>query len=1013
MSSTVVRLTPATLTQYLVTQTSLAQPLSGQGQRRAVLLRSEPRWDEPAERAWNGHRVRVAPAPSPLAVHELVLDHLAADDATRVLVVLTDREQVELDPAILARVHKKRINTVDRWDVVREAFGAEQVDPRLSGDGWAGEALLDAAPPGGWPRLPGGMLARRTALTALALRRLWPEHKPQDQDGQQADGAPPAGTGIDSHTLLRWSLEPGAAQRFQALREPEQAGLAGYLGEEEQAGATGAVVSSLVRAGYGEDAVAYGLVCSALWAEGTDGDGSAGRAGSGAADAGGAGSGVATGASGADVSTYRARGRAERLLGEDPPATGEALDVLMTGFGKATREYVESLLVLGDSDAEGARASRQRSVPVLNRASQLVRQFGAESAAALSPVLREGLASRFDEVGRALAEETRPAPDPARATRALTALTAHRLANEPDTRVRIERARMGQRLTRWLAADPAPETANLALGVERQIADTGWVDRALDHIEAGGDPDPALREAYTRLGRRVRQRLHRINHSFARALAAWTDAGTGPGSMLTVESFLERVVGPVATHRGGRRVLLLLLDGMSAAIATELAEQLRRTWAEYDPVPDSAESPPRRRGIAAALPTLTAVSRTSMLAGALTKGTQADERRLFPQHRFWRGAPAAVFHKDELRSQDTGDMFGAGLDEALADERSHVAVVLNTVDDRLAKEQKLGDGSWRLSDIGKLESLLRVAAEQGMAVILTSDHGHVVDRHGAPVRTGAEAGSARHRAPGGEQAETEVALSGPRVVWPEEPGGEIVALWDADSRYTSQKAGYHGGASPAEFVIPVLAFLPFGAAPPKGWRELGDQSPAWWRSWGIEDVPQAPATRPEESAPAKRRRAPRGGTDPNQSALFDESAMPFPAPGSSSSVAAGDPDSGGTVASPAADASAASSSTAARLAAQLMDNELFGAQVGLLARRPTEANMGRIGQAVEILLETGTLPATALAQRVGHPQHRTDGFAAVLRQLLNYDGVQVLETLPDGRTLRLDPALLREQFDLE
>ncbi|MBP2364223.1 MULTISPECIES: hypothetical protein [Streptomyces] len=34
------------------------------------------------------------------------------------------------------------------------------------------------------------------------------------------------------------------------------------------------------------------------------------------------------------------------------------------------------------------------------------------------------------------------------------------------------------------------------------------------------------------------------------------------------------------------------------------------------------------------------------------------------------------------------------------------------------------------------------------------------------------------------------------------------------------------------------------------------------------------------------------------------------------------------------------------------------------------------------------------------------------RQLLNYVGVQVLETLPDDRTLRLHTALLRDQFEL-
>ncbi|WP_226962397.1 hypothetical protein [Streptomyces sp. C8S0] len=66
---------------------------------------------------------------------------------------------------------------------------------------------------------------------------------------------------------------------------------------------------------------------------------------------------------------------------------------------------------------------------------------------------------------------------------------------------------------------------------------------------------------------------------------------------------------------------------MSAAIANELGEELRRSWAEYDPLPEGA---PLRRAMAAALPTVTAVSRTSLFAGTLTKGTQADEKRLFP-----------------------------------------------------------------------------------------------------------------------------------------------------------------------------------------------------------------------------------------------------------------------------------------------------------------------------------------------------------------------------------------------
>lgn len=172
-----MRLTTATVTQFLSSQSPLAESLTGGGRRRVVLLRSAPQWDGPEELAWGeGRRARVAAAQSPLAVHELVLGHLSAKAAKAagpdVLVVLTDREQTELDPSILARAHRKRIETVDGWNVVRDAFGAEQVDPRLRAASWAAEALLDATPPGGWPPLAGGVLSRRAALSALALRRM-------------------------------------------------------------------------------------------------------------------------------------------------------------------------------------------------------------------------------------------------------------------------------------------------------------------------------------------------------------------------------------------------------------------------------------------------------------------------------------------------------------------------------------------------------------------------------------------------------------------------------------------------------------------------------------------------------------------------------------------------------------------------------------------------------------------------------------------------------------------------
>ncbi|MFE2496142.1 BREX-2 system phosphatase PglZ [Streptomyces scopuliridis] len=964
-TTSAVRLNAATITQYLASQAGLTS-----GKRRAVLLRAAPAWDGPAELAWGEQRSAVvAVALSPLAAYELVLTHQESSaSGPEVLVVLTDCEEAELGPDLLTKVYKQRVNMVNTWDVVREAFGASGTDPRLYDENWAAEALLDAAP-GRWPQLAGGILSRAEALASLALRRLGVGRYDPDRDfGDSAAVSSLAcvhGDGLlDVHTLLRWSLAPGGPDRYLALRAPERAGLARFLGEPEQAGPAGRALLALVEAEHGSDAVAFGLVCAALWVHD---DGSA------------------------DVEDYRARGRAERWFGEEPPAHGEALDALVAAFGRSCEEFVSGLLKTGRADlGEGSAAARRLTGSVRDRAASLARQFGAEQAARRSPVMAEGLEARFAAAGTALL-----GGDPERTAQAVKELGKHLLAPDVDARTRIERARMAQRLSQWLATDPAAASDNVAAGIGRHVAETGWVDLALEHIEAGGDPDPTLRAAYDTVCASVRASRHEIDRHFARSLATWTASGGAPGAMLTVENFLPDIVAPVV-KAGERRVLLLVLDGMSAAITAELGEELREHWVEYDPLP-KAKDTPRRRAMAAALPTVTAVSRTSLFAARLTSGTQADEKRLFPGHRFWGGQEVAVFHKDDLRGESPGAPFGPELYGALVGDRTHVAVVLNTVDDRLAKEQKLGDGSWRLTDIGQLNELLRFAATQGRAVILTSDHGHVIDRNGVRVDAGPHGvESARHRTPGGPLAETEIALSGPRVVAPE-PGGEIVALWDADSRYTSRKAGYHGGVSLAEFTIPVLAFLPFGVErPPSGWRELGGQQPSWWSLTPQSKEQPLRVTPAAATVPAPKKATRRAKEEAelakNHDSLFDVTLVP-----------AESHDDGALL-------SAELVSPDDALVTGLLASEVFGAQVQLLARKP---DLGRVEKAVRALLDAGgTLPVTALAQRIGLAPTRADGFAAVLRQLLNHDSVQVLETLPDGRTLRLNVGLLRDQFEL-
>lgn len=1010
-TTSAVRLSAATITQYLNSQPSLTPE-----KRRVVLLRAAPAWEGPAQLPWGaGRHARIAVGPSPLAVYELVLAHQAADaTGPEVLVVLTDREEAELGPDLLAKVHRQRVSAVNIWDVVREAFGADATDHWLSEENWAAEALLDATPPGGWPQLAGGALSRREALAALAMRRLGIGRYAPDADPGQPAGA----GGLDVHALLRWSLQPGGPDRYLSLRAPERAGLARFLGEDDQVGLTGRALVALVDAEHGPDAVAFGLVCGALWRDTELPDSAGGRRARGRRRTD---EGSVAGGESVDAEDYRARGRAERWFGDEPPAHGAALDLLAASFGRACEEFVSALLLSGRSEFdESAAAARKMSHIALDRADSLVRQFGAERAARSSALLAAGLEARFAAVGQALADK-----DPQQVTRSVGALDDHALAKEPDARTRIARAGMALRLTQWLAGDPPVASGNVAAAIGRQIAETGWVDLALEHIEAGGESEPALRSAYDSLCASVRAHRRKIDRNFAHALATWTADGGTPGTMLAVETFLPRVVAPVV-KAGDRGVLLLVLDGMSAAIAAELGEELREHWVEYDPLADAKDAA-RRRAMAAALPTLTAVSRTSLFAAGLTSGAQADEKRAFPAHRFWGDAKAAVFHKDDLRAQAAGDPFGPGLLAALTEEQTHVAVVLNTIDDRLAKEQKLGDGSWRLAEIGQLRELLRYAAMQGRAVILTSDHGHVVDRHGARLEADVPL-SARHRVPGGPLAESEVLLTGPRVVVPpSEPesrsgsggtrGGEVVALWDADSRYTAQKAGYHGGASLSEVAIPVLAFLPFGAQPPKGWRELGDQRPSWWRLDGrsaesghtVGTVAEVAGERAESrpvASPSKQSSGSQSvgkGTQDSveivasRDSLFDMVLVPAEEE-SLLSVAAVAPEE--------------SASPNDALMAALLASEIYQVQVQVLARKK---ELPRMERAVRVLLDVGgTLPMTALAQRAGLPAARSaEGFCAVLRQLLNYDGAQVLETLPDGRTLRLNTGLLKGQFELD
>nr|BFE56535.1 BREX-2 system phosphatase PglZ [Dactylosporangium thailandense] len=922
--SRVIRITPAALTRKIEQQLARHR-WAADGPAPVILLRAEPQWaTEPTLTLTDGTPIRVTTAVSALAVWDHLVGHRTGA-APEPLVVLTDLTDTELGPGVLSDVFRNKVITIEPWSLIADCFGAQRVDPRLAQQRWAGTALIDAMPSTGWPKLSGTVLTRDVALSCLAAARLG--LNATSGDAENLDGA----------ALLRWTLRPEANAALTDLPADERAGLQQWL--VERTGTSARPVFALIKAGRVGDTLPLGLVCAVLWSNDS-------------------------------AEAARAKGRVDQYL-NDAALGDQELDAL----GRTAEQVVAEMLVESGRDGVHGAAVGLHLRQVLDRAEELVIQLGAQTAAASSPILRSGFDHLVGTVAGALhGTLAKPGPPSLPALEAaVDALGRHHLA--AAQRQRVERARMALRLTRWLALGDQTPPQGVGEAIDQQVTQWGWVDWALTHVWAGEEAHPVLQAAYRGLYQQVAARRRALDEAFASRLATWTAAG-GPlsGPTLVVEKVLERVVAPLIRD-AGPPVLLVILDGMSTAVAAELAQDLTdHGLVEFDPLSGADKAAqPRRRGVVAALPTLTTVSRASLFSGKLRSGGQDDERTAFESHPLWAGRPARLFHKGSLHG-GAGEVLGAELVQALGDAQMVVAVVINTVDDALDRGRESADASWRLDNLGPLRVLLDHARSAGRAVILTSDHGHVLHRDGIH-RSVDAAESGRHRRPGSIPVGAgEVLLSGPRVVADEH---RIVALWDPDLRYGPKNAGYHGGAALAEVAIPLLAFLSRGAEVPAGWGALSDQRPAWWE-------PVTPATSAAPVATIAPAVPPRKGTrrpvPQGQEALdivLEAPVADVPAPG---------------------------------LLDALFASEMFEAQQASTARRMPKP---KIRAALDALLAANnTLPLPVFAQRAGEVPARANGFATTLARILNVDNFEVLQLIDGGQTVRLNVALLRAQFGL-
>ncbi|MEU1622024.1 BREX-2 system phosphatase PglZ [Streptomyces sp. NPDC005722] len=647
-------------------------------------------------------RVRISDQDSVLGIVDAWRRHRAeADpDGTGVLVVTGHVPADQLGWDLRAHAVRRHPLAVDRADIVKQLFGATDLDNRMAGERWLLDALLEAEPVDGWPRA-GTVLTRDRAVRALIAARLGLG----DTTADTLD--------LDPDTLFTWTRTPAGPERFAALPPAEREGIGEWLAQT--VGFAAPTLLALAAGGRGTDALPLGALASAALS-------------SSSAEA----AGFALGS----------------LFGPALPS----FDALRP-FANAATGVLSRWIAQAEGSGTHRTEARDRVLDVLHCADRLADEARLSPLLGADRLLPSGYQARLRRLAGLLDGPAAPAEA------ALHDLTEHHLSSLYAERT--ETARTAVRLVRWTQS-PQPPVESVAQGVRSHLASSGWADLAVGVLAEGETSrDPAVADAYQRLIEAVRTRRTRLDEAFARRLALWTETASqqAPGGALLIEDVLAEAAAPLA--RDGGRPLILVLDGMSADVAVHLAGELdRRVWTEVVPKPRPGTEAARQAAVSM-LPSVTRTSRVSLLCGQPADGGQDKERAGFTT--FWkkRHRGAHLFHKGGYEGPP-GHRLAPELLQVLAGE-DIVAVVLNTIDDALADGREGTRGRWSLGDIAKLPDLLNAARDYGRPVVLVSDHGHVLDRtpRGQQTPTADGVQGARWRT--GTPGDGEIAVAGPRV----------------------------------------------------------------------------------------------------------------------------------------------------------------------------------------------------------------------------------------------------------
>jgi hypothetical protein len=869
----------------------------------AFALRSDGPWTGSPRLKVDGLLHRVAYCRSDLELREL-LRGASADNEP--LIALCPFASDSLGEDVLARLAKRRIHPPDTTEILGSLFQVNSVDSRIFSTPALPQALVESAPTEGFPAVAGGVLDLQTAW-AEVIGRVVGDREVATNLGR----------------LLEATLDVASRGRIDQMSSELRRDFFSWaaLNLDRSAG----WMSHLVSANKTSDLVPFGLMLELAFEPSLT----------------------------ANAGIAAARVRLESWF------SGQTMDAgAARSWAAAARAVTQALYRRPDS---GPLLSS-----VLIRFDELLAEFRIGDAAARSDFSPAGLEQRvrvFSQVLGEFAQSGAPSNlDAKRLVGAIENMQGHMLAGEHQRR--IERCQMAARLAAWIASGAKISSgASLSEMIEGYARVGGFVDWARMIVQEG-DSEAALNKAYDALITRAEEICGTFEANFAAKLAEWTAYGAkAESAYVPIEEALETMIGPLAAQAP---VLLLVMDGMSVAVFRELLSDIvqRGNWLECKPGKLTVPA-----ALLATVPSITEISRRALFRGRLHPESTPTEQSAFSSNErlfsLCGGQSRPVlFLKGDLQTSGEAGL-ATEVKQAIANKKCRVvAMVLNAIDDHLSGSDQIAP-RWNLDFVRPLRELLQLAAEAGRTLVLTSDHGHVLE-HKTVLKPITGIGGDRYRADGGAPTSGEIRMSGQRV---QQAMGrqDVTVAWSRDIRYAGKKHGYHGGVSPAEIVIPFAILRHLSSSLPETWTDVSPSPywPDWWRLSGEQAMGFVSAIAAEVETKLT------AGLD-----LFTH---------------------------------AAAKAQQQDWIEQLLSGEIYGVQCSRAVRGAPDRQ--QVATFIEVLsARGGSMPREALAERLGLPLLRLNGLVPNLARVLNVDGYEVLGIDAPSGTVVLNIALLKKQF---